>query len=39
MSDHDDIDDWRRGVGCGFVLGVLLSIAVTLIGITARGSL
>lgn len=36
MIEDDDHDDYRRGVGCGFLLGVLLSIAVTIIGCAAR---
>jgi len=37
--DTNDYDDYRRGVGCGFLLGVLCSIAATLIGMVARGML
>lgn len=39
MNDDDGLDDYRRGCMGGFLLGVLLCIAVTLIGMAARGML
>ena len=36
---NEEHDDYRRGVGCGFLLGVLLCIPATLLGYAVRGML